>query len=351
MHAASDRAEARWSGRGRQATQRHILEGDTASNGLSSIQVAAQGEPDLNPFPEDVLESSTTTTAGGWFGSSGRAKTQKALQPTPIQDDSIRSTMSLQRDETIRPTSSSVISPSTRDPKSAPQAPSSSSWFSGSRTSTPAPIVSASVTQPTSTVEEPPLSSPPSLIIATRSQGPAELSAAGRSSWFGSGRGSKAPSVTQSANSSRHGTPALQINDLPEDENEIDESMIATVTPSTFAQAQNHSRSGSDSQALSANRAVVPTSWFRIGGKRDSMTPSVDTHVPSLPPTPERAHSPPRTILVPINTLMPLASPSLSTLGSSSARYGLSFPLLGRGNVTLEDTFRQPDDEISKREG
>jgi hypothetical protein len=52
--------------------------------------------------------------------------------------------------------------------------------------------------------------------------------------------------------------------------------------------------------------------------------------------------------LVPINTLMPLGSPSLSTLGSSSARYGLSFPLLGRSKVTLEDVFRQPDDEISK---
>jgi hypothetical protein len=44
--------------------------------------------------------------------------------------------------------------------------------------------------------------------------------------------------------------------------------------------------------------------------------------------------------LVPINTLMPL--------GSSSARYGLSFPLLGRSRVTLEDVFRQPDDEVSK---
>ncbi|KAG8878426.1 hypothetical protein FRC20_008349 [Serendipita sp. 405] len=217
--------------------------------------------------------------------------------------------------------------------------PSSTSggWFSRSKTSTPAPLpnpppVEVITPQPITVEATPVQRSDP---IPSASNPITEVLPApspGRASWFGFARtqpSSLPPTQPNSSPSSALGTPlSLQV-DLPAEpsleESVIDESMMATVTPMSFAQAQVQAEAQTQ-----ASRNTIPTSWFKRGGKRDSMTPSIDSTVPSLPPSPKRAIASRHT------TLVPVTNSSVYNSSPSSARYTLSSLVLGRPNAAVE---------------
>ncbi|KAG8794795.1 hypothetical protein FRC17_008230, partial [Serendipita sp. 399] len=216
--------------------------------------------------------------------------------------------------------------------------PTSSGWFSRSKASTPVPptvIPPPAETLLPQLVQEPdPIPLVPKSVIE-----PPVSASPSRTSWFGLSRAQQnsAPLTQPSSviNSALH-TPSSTNVDLPAESNleesVIDEAMMATVTPMSFAQAQAQSHAQS-------SRAAVPTGWFRRGAKRDSMTPSVDSSVPSLPPSPKRA------IGQQFTTLVPVTNSSVYNSSPSSARYTLSFSMLNRpgNNDSVMNANKAPE--------
>jgi hypothetical protein len=418
----SPSSRSSWFGRGRQSTQRHIsLGGDADSvsppadrlerpsstplnisdsskaldvppilSGQSAEGVAPQTiapqtvdlQPTQNPAsPSNVVEDPSklkrNSTRSGWFGSSGRSKSQKLqssgtiVQAQPTQNPtSIPSTAdsTIPSATVVQPTTEATVVPpvkadTTKAPSGKPTTTSSSSWFSRTPQERPATPSKAPELMPVPTPEpqvlesstvKPPISQPIPLPATTNvAQDPTYSAAASpsRSSWFGGfrGRGTPQPvapapvsnelgitiniepdTVDALGSNSIQPSPSLRSINLPQDvplaESIIDESMMATITPGTFAQAPPQNQVG---------KPTVPSSWFKLGSKRNSITPSVDSTVPSLPPSPKRE------LLQPFTTLVPVANSSVTSLGSSSARYTLNFPLLGKPKVDLQHTIKE----------
>ncbi|PVF92514.1 hypothetical protein CPB86DRAFT_791078 [Serendipita vermifera] len=328
--------------------------------------------------PSIVVEAPTkkrqNSIGGGWFSTSGRSKAQKLQTSNPIAEaqptqnrPSISSTSALTSSapKVVEPVVEATVVPpvkadTTKVPSTKPASSSSSRWFSRTpqeRLATPSkaleqkpiPTPEVQISEPSNT--NPPISQPIPLpatnnpIQETTSSAAASPS---RSSWFGSfrGRGTPQPVVPApnelgvtigtepsvmiaSGNNSVQPSPSLRSIDLPQDvplaDSIIDESMMATVTPMSFAQAQSQNQS---------SKPAVPSSWFRLGSKRNSITPSVDSTVPSLPPSPKRE------FLQPLTTLVPVSNASVTSLGSSSARYTLTLPLLGKPKMDLKQTLK-----------
>ena len=345
--------------------------------------------PTANTQPDILTEQKKgkqPSVASGWFGASGRSKTQKVVpvvDPPEPRDAPVVSSS----------TSAPIVSPSTQDdirmetpapplPASKPEEnspppatsnnataqPSSSSWFSLFKPAAPVsvpppsttPVASTAITQSSSSadqvavvsdpvVSQAPIPTAASTAIPAAPNLPPDVSAVssspGRASWFGSFRGRvesitatpppPIPPLLHGLDTSAPQTPyraaTLELGPEPPSalsESMTDESMTATITPMTFAEAQARTQASSSAGAQS---------WFRMRGKRESTTPSVDSTVPSLPslpPSPKQEHAP-MTVIVPVNP------PSVSSLGSSTARYTLSFPLLGKPKVKLEDVLRE----------
>lgn len=375
--------------RGRQSTQRNItLAGTSPQADLSppldqsandiilkpanpSTVVTLQAPPTASdPQPTELQLATTleTVTPGnqkkrkqssvssGWFGTSGRSKAQKvvtvvehpsAVSNAPIKEETVAPNEAVAdvRLETPAPPQPVAKIEENILPTATTIQPSTSSWFSRSKPTTSAPaavapqvIAPESITLPPANQPTPtPVVSPPVIIAASSVPVPATPAAPSpsRASWFGSRRGRpESVSITpppldaldtvMSTPRPPSIAPTLDAEPDPPSamsESITDESMTATITPMTFAEAQAQSR------------LPGPQSWFRLGVKRESATPSVDSTVPSLPPSPKREAAP-------MTRLVPISNPSVTSLGSSSARYALSYPLLGKPKVNLQDALK-----------
>ena len=371
--------------RGRQSTQRNItLAGTSVQAPLSPpleqpVNIILSDQANSTPAVTiqssqiDLQSTATTETVAlgeqkkrkqssmtsGWFGTSGRSKVQKVAtiveqQDAPSTLSEAPATADIAPKETkidVKPEPPSVTPiVNAEEPKPSPSTTtiqtSSSGWFSRSKaaTPTPAPVVATPepIAQPPSNppavVAAAPAPSPPVAVITTPAPPPSAPAASSpsRASWFGSLRGRPesvstgtqldALDTTMSTPHTPSKVPTIELEpDEPPSalsESITDESMTATITPMTYAEAQAQSR------------LPGPQSWFRLGGKRESITPSVDSTVPSLPPSPKRENAP-------MTMLVPISNPSVSSLGSSSARYALSFPLLGKPKANLQDALKE----------
>jgi hypothetical protein len=355
----------------------------TAQNGTPQImdwQSTANPEAELAGEQRQRKSSLIRT---GWFGTSGRSKTQNAAPVAePRQQQNVQVTSSSTAPPDVVHAVANLTTngakvealappPSTNKPEEKPLPnatpdnvtvqPSSSGWFSRSKVSsaTAAPTPSIMATQPDPispntnkvvVIPAPPSTqpSPPAAIhIAAKHVPPSGASPSpspSRAGWFGSLTGrhetvaqtpptSVPPSLyaldtSMSTPQTPSRTATMELDPAPPSamsESITDESMTATITPMTFSEAQARSN---------VSRTAGPQSWFKMGGKRESMTPSVDSRVPSLPPSPKQDAAP-------LTVLVPISHPSVSSLGSSTARYTLSFPLLGKPKVKLEDALRE----------
>lgn len=359
----------------------------TAQNGTAQIMDwQSPGNPETELSGEQRKRKPSLVRTG-WFGTSGRSNAQNVAPVVePRQQQSVQitssSTAALVVGHAVANLTTNdakvevlALAPPTNKPEEKPRPtttsnnvtiqPSSSGWFSRSRvsTATAAPTPSIMPTQPdpissgtnnnTAVVipVPPPAQTPPpaAIHIAAKPAPPSGVSPSpspSRASWFGSLRG-RTESVSQmpptpvpplyaldtsmSAPQTPSRTATMELDPAPPSamsESITDESMTATITPMTFSEAQARSNT---------SRTAGPQSWFKMGGKRESMTPSVDSRVPSLPSLPPS----PKQDAAPLTVLVPISHPSVSSLGSSTARYTLSFPLLGKPKVKLEDALKE----------
>lgn len=359
--------------RGRQSTQRHLsLIGDSAtqvnpvsappdsqsrqqtsmnvildvSSSSSTSSTAAQTatlaavDPQSTRVQENLATTQTnekrkqSSMMSGWFGSSGRAKSRKLVPPEePILPEggitpSLIPTTEPPVVSTPTPVPLVVDTPTPSATTKPPEA--ASGWFSRSKTATPVAPPTPSNTIPVESPKETvvaPLESTTIAVPPAPETVPTTASSPARQSWFGMRVRSTPQPQSTSTPASLHSTPLSQVVDLPPDnpmsDSVMDEAMAATITPMSFAQAQAQAQS---------SRAAVPTLWFKGSGKRGSMAPSVDSTVPSLPPSPKKEPQ--------FTTLIPVANSSVYSVGSSSARYSLSLPFLGRPTIKVEDAIR-----------
>ncbi|CAG8645659.1 14248_t:CDS:2, partial [Acaulospora colombiana] len=293
-----------------------------------------------------VVEASTTreqTSRGsGWFGTSGRSKAQTVQPSNPaVGGQPTRNQSSIKpmpeltslAPKNVEPVVEATVVPpvntDTAKISSTKPASTSSGWFSRtpqakpetpSKVPEPKPVTIPEVQASKPTNPNPPISQPIPLPASSNPVQEATSSAAAspsQSSWFGGFRGRGAPQpganpvsnelgITEptgmiaSGNSSVQPSPSSLSVDLPPDlpltDSIIDESMMATVTPMTFAQAQaqNHSLKPAVPERVPSTTYNARTSRESIGYVAWVLIREVHLNIPLLGQAESKssAHSP-----------------------------------------------------------